>query len=58
MLLTHLRAKYTYKLKVRRYKEIFHENRNEKKAGLAIVTSDKINHKMKSITKDQKEGII
>ena len=58
MLLTHLRAKYTYKLKVRRYKEIFHENRNEKKAGLAIVTSNKINYKMKSITKDQKEGII
>ena len=49
---THLRAKDTYKLKVRGWKKIFHVNGKDKKA---IVTSDKIVFKMKAIGKD-KEG--
>ena len=36
-------------------KKIFHSNRNQKKAGVAIFVSDKIDFKIKTITRD-KEG--
>ena len=36
-------------------KKIFHENGNQKKAGVAILISDKIDFKIKTITRD-KEG--
>ena len=36
-------------------KKIFHENGNQKKAGVAILTSDKIDFKIKTITRN-KEG--
>ena len=45
----------TYKLKVRGWKKIFHANGDQKKAGAAILISDKIDFKMKNILKD-KEG--
>ena len=37
----------TYRLKVRGWKNIFHTNRKQKKAGVAILISDKIDHKNK-----------
>ena len=40
---------------MRGWKKIFHANRNQKKAGLAIHISDKIDLKMKNILRD-KEG--
>ena len=52
---THFRPKDTYRLKVRRWKNIFHENGTQKKAGVTILMSDKIDLKMKKITRD-KEG--
>ena len=52
---THFRSRDTYKLKVRGWKKIFHENRNQRKAGVAILTSDKIELKIENATKD-KEG--
>ena len=60
---THIYAVYkkptsdlkTYKLKVRGWKNIFHANGNLKKAGVAILISDKIDLKIKNITRD-KEG--
>ena len=39
---THFRPKDTYRLKVRGWKNIFHANRKQKKAGVAILISDKI----------------
>ena len=45
----------THTDKVRGWKKIFHANGNQKKAGVAILISDKINFKIKSITRD-KEG--
>ena len=36
-------------------KKIFHANRNQKKAGVAILISDKIEFKIKNVTRD-KEG--
>ena len=52
---THFRSKDTYRLKVRELKNILHANGNQKKAGVAILISDKIDLKMKKITRD-KEG--
>nr|KAF6452917.1 hypothetical protein HJG59_008220 [Molossus molossus] len=52
---THLTTKDSCRLKVRRWKKIFQANRKEKKAGVAILISDKIDFKMKAITRD-KEG--
>ena len=51
----HFRPKDTYRLKVRGWKNIFHANGKQKKAGVAILISDKIDLKMKKITRD-KEG--
>ena len=44
----------TYSLKMRGWKNIFHANGKQKKAGVTILISDKIDLKIK-ITKD-KEG--
>ena len=52
---THFRPRDTCRLKVRGWKKIFHTNRNQKKAGVAILISDKIDFKIKTITRD-KEG--
>jgi len=40
---------------VRGWKNIFHANGKQKKSGVAIIISDKIDHKIKNITRD-KEG--
>ena len=42
---THLRPKDTYRLKVRGWKNIFHANGKQKKAGVAVLISDKIDLK-------------
>ena len=52
---THFRPRDTYRLKVTGWKTIFHANGNQKKAGVAILISDKIDFKIKTITRD-KEG--
>ena len=52
---THFRPKDTYILKVRGWKNIVHANRKQKKAGVAIHILDKIDLKIKYITRD-KEG--
>ena len=52
---THFTSRDTYKLKVRGWKKMFHANGNQKKAGVAILISDKIDFEMKNIFRD-KEG--
>ena len=52
---THFRPKDTYRLKVKGWKNIFHANGKQKKAGVAILISDRIDLKIKDITRD-KEG--
>ena len=51
----HFRPRDTYRLKVRGWEKIFHANVIQKKAGVAILISDKIDLKTKTITRD-KEG--
>ena len=50
---THLRTKDTYRLKVKGWEKIFHANRHDRKAGVAILISDKIDFKTKDIKKDK-----
>ena len=50
---TRFRPRDTYRLKVRGWKKIFHANGNQKKAGEAILISDKIDFKIKTITRDK-----
>ena len=42
---THLETRDTYRLKVKGWKKIFHANREQKKAGVAILISDKVDFK-------------
>ena len=52
---THFRLRDAYRLKVRGWKKILRANGNQKKAGVAILISDKTDFKVKAITRD-KEG--
>ena len=52
---THLKTRDTYRLKVKGWKKIFHANRDQKKAGVAILISDKIDFTTKAVKRD-KEG--
>ena len=52
---THFRPKDTYRLQVRGWKYIFPANGKQKQAGVSILISDKIDLKIKKITRD-KEG--
>ena len=42
---THLKTRDTYRLKMKGWKKIFHENGDQKKGGVAILISDKIDFK-------------
>ena len=50
---THIRPRDTYRLKVRGWKKIFHANGNQKKAGVTGLISDKIDFKIKNVTRDK-----
>ena len=52
---THLKTRDTYRLKVKGWKNIFHASRDQKKAGVAILISDKIDFETKAVKRD-KEG--
>ena len=49
---THIRPKETYRLKVRGWKNIFHANGKQKKAGIAILVSDKKYRRLQEVRKD------
>jgi len=52
---THLKPRDTYILKVNGWKNIFHANGHQKKAGIAILIVDKIDLEIKAVKRD-KEG--
>ena len=52
---TYLKPRDTYRLKVKGCKKIFHANGDQKKTGVAILISDKIDFEIKVVKRD-KEG--
>ena len=52
---THFRPKDTHRLKVRGWKNTFHANGKQKKAGVAVLISDKIDLKIKKVKRDKEE---
>ena len=62
--MTHIYAVYkkptsdTYTLRVRGWKNIFGANGKQKKAGVAILISDKIDLKIKKTTRDKERHYI
>ena len=50
---THLKTRDTYKLKVKGWKKIFHVNGDQKRAGVAILISDKIDFEIKAMKRDK-----
>ena len=54
---TNFRATDTHRLKVREWKTLFYANGNDKKAGVAIFISDKIDFETKAVKKIKKDTI-
>ena len=54
---THLKTGDTYRLKVKGWKKIFYANRDQKKARVAILISDKIDFKTKAVNKRQRRSL-
>ena len=52
---THFRSRDTYRLKVRGWKKLFHAKGNQKKTGVEILISDKIDFKIKTVTETKKD---
>ena len=50
---THFRPKDMCRLKVRVWRTICHANGHQKKAGVAILISDKLDFKTKTVTRDE-----
>ena len=52
---THLTSRDTYRLKEKSWKKMFHANGDQKKAGVAVLISHKIDFEIKDMKRD-KEG--
>ena len=52
---THLKTGNTYRLKVKGWENISQANRHQKKAGVAILISDKIYFKTKAVKETKKD---
>ena len=55
---TQLKTKDTYRLKVKGWKKIFHANGDQKKAGVAILISVKIDFEIKAVKRDKERHYI
>ena len=55
---THLKTRHTYRLKVKGRKKVFHADRDQKNAGVAILISEKIDFKTKAVKRDKEEHYI
>ena len=45
-----------YRLKVRRWRKVFHEYENQKKTEVVILTSNKIYLEIKTVTRDKERN--
>ena len=55
---THLRPEDTFRLKVRGWRTIYHATGSQKKAGVTILISDKLDFKLKAVTRDEEAHYI
>ena len=55
---THLKTRDTYRLKVKGWGKVFHAYGDQKKAGVAILISDKIEFKTKAVKRDKERYYI
>ena len=55
---THFRPEDTFRLKVRGWRTIYHAMGSQKKAGVAILILDKLDFKLKAVTRDDEEHYI
>ena len=51
--MTQVKPRDTYRLKVKGWKKIFHTNGDQKKAGVAVLISDKIDLEIKTMIRDK-----
>ena len=54
----HFRPKDTYRLKIRGWRTIYHTNGQQKTAGVAILISDSLDFKIKTVTRDEEGNYI
>ena len=50
---THFRPEDTFRLQVKGWRTIYHAIGSQKKAGVAILISDKLDFKLKAVTRDE-----
>ena len=55
---THLKPRDTYRLKVKGWKKVFHTNGDQRKEGVAILISDKIDFKVKAMKRDKERHYV
>ena len=55
---TYLKSRDTYRLKVKGWKQIFHANGHQKKSGVAILISDKIDFEIKAMKRHKERHYI
>ena len=55
---THLKTRDTYRLKVKGWRKMFHAHGDQKKAGVTILVSDKIDFEIKAVKRDKEEHYI
>ena len=53
----HLKTRDTYRLKVMGWKKIFHSNGDQKKAGVVMLISDKIDFEIKAVKRDKERTL-
>ena len=50
---THLKTRDTYRLKVKGLEKLFHANGDQRKAGVGILISDKIDFEINAVKRDK-----
>ena len=54
----HLKPRDTYRLKMNGWKKVFHANEDQKKAGVVILISNKIDFETKAMKRDKEHYIM
>jgi len=55
---THFKCEDTYRIKIKGWRSVYHTNTNQKKAGIALLTSDRAGFRARKIFKCKQEHYI